>query len=113
LYVNRLFLLHYSSATKHLRKSKESERAKSEKMQAEIQELADTLDDFRNSHMLENRKLYSSLSDLGNDIGTIMSMLRSSTERQDDQEKLMHERALTQEQKLYEHAQTMYDLINT
>jgi hypothetical protein len=39
-------------------------------------------------------------------------MLRSTTERQDDQEKLMHERALTQEQKLYEHTQAMYDLID-
>jgi hypothetical protein len=61
---------------------------------------------------LENWKLYSSLGALGNDIGAIMSMLRSTTERQDDRERLMHERALTQEQKLYEHTQAKYDLIN-
>jgi hypothetical protein len=101
-----------SSATKHSKRSEELERAKSEKMQADIQELTNTLDNFKNSHVLENRKLYSSLSDMSNDIGAIMSMLRSTSERQDSQERLMHERALTQEQKLYEHTQAMYDLIN-
>jgi hypothetical protein len=36
-----------------------------------------------------------------------MAMLRSTSERQDIQEKLMHKRALTQEQALYEHTQAM------
>jgi hypothetical protein len=37
-----------SSATIHSRKSKELERAKSKKMQADIQELTNTLDNFKN-----------------------------------------------------------------
>jgi hypothetical protein len=49
---------------------------------------------------------------MGNDIGAIMSILRSTAERQDNQEKLIHERALTPEQALYEHTQAMYDFVS-
>jgi hypothetical protein len=66
-----------SSDTKHSKKSKEIERAKSEKMQADIQELTNSLDNFKNLHKAENWKLHASLRDLGNNMGAIMSMLRA------------------------------------
>jgi hypothetical protein len=81
-------------------------------MQADIQELTDTLEDFKNSHEVDNWKLHASLRDLGNDIGAIMSMLRSTAERQDNQVKLMNKRALRQEQTLFEHTQAMYDFVS-
>jgi hypothetical protein len=96
-----------SSGTKHLKRSKELERGKSEKMRADIQALTNTLDNFKNLHEVENWRLQTSLSDLGNDISAIMSMLRLTPERQDSQEKLMHERELTQEQRLYDCVSTL------
>jgi hypothetical protein len=48
----------------NIRESKELERAKSEKMQAEIQELTNTLDDFRNSHIGEPEVIFTHVGEL-------------------------------------------------
>jgi hypothetical protein len=55
---------------------------------------------------------YRHLYAICNDIGAIMSMLRSTAERQDNLEKLMHESALTQEQVLYGHTQALHDFVS-
>jgi hypothetical protein len=79
-------VLQLSSDTKNSKKSKELEQANNKKMQADIQVLTDTVANLKTSHEADNWDLDVSLRNLGNDVGTKMSMLRSTAERQDHQE---------------------------
>jgi hypothetical protein len=101
-----------SSDTKHLRKFKDSERAKNKKMQADIQELANTLQDIRCSLGIDNWNLNVSVRELGDNIGTMIAILKSKSERQDHQKQLIRERVASQEESLDERTQALYDFIN-